>query len=85
MSVSSQYFQDSNLLVGTAASANFVPAKVPAVTLIDFAADWQLSRNIRAVGGVSNLTNRKYYLRVFQSGIEPGARRRVYAGLALGF
>ena len=83
-SVSSQYFQDSNLPVGSPASANFVPAKVPAVTLFDFAADWQLTRNIRVLGGVSNLTNRKYYLRVFQNGIEPGARRKVYAGVALG-
>ena len=84
MSVSSQYFQDSNLPVGSPASANFVPAKVPAVTLLDFAADWQLTRNIRVLGGVRNLTNRKYYLRVFQNGIEPGARRTVYAGMALG-
>ena len=83
-SVSSQYFQDSNLPVGTPASANFVPAKVPAVTLLDFSADWQVTRYIRLLGGISNLTNRKYYLRVFQNGIEPGARRKVYAGVALG-
>jgi Fe(3+) dicitrate transport protein len=83
-STSSQYFQDSNLPVGSPASANFVPAKVPAVTLFDLAGDWQLTRNIRALAGVSNLKNRKYYLRVFQNGIEPGARRKVYAGLALG-
>ena len=83
-SVSSQYFQDSNLPVGTPASANLVPAKVPAVTLLDFSADWQVTRNIRLLGGISNLTNRKYYLRVFQNGIEPGERRKVYAGVALG-
>ncbi len=84
-SVSSQYFQDSNAPVGTPASANFIPAKVPAVTLLDLAGDWQLTRNIRAVAGISNLTDRKYYSRVFQNGIEPGARRKAYAGLALGF
>ena len=61
-----------------------MPAKVPAVTLFDLAGDWQLTRNIRALAGVSNLTNRKYYLRVFQNGIKPGARRKIYAGLALG-
>jgi Fe(3+) dicitrate transport protein len=83
-SVSSQYFQDSDLPVGTPASANYIPAKVPAVTLLDLAGDWQLTRNVRAVAGISNLTNRKYYTRVFQNGIEPGARRKVYAGLALG-
>ena len=84
-SVSSQYFQDSDLPVGTPTSANYIPAKVPAVTLLDLAGDWQLTRNIRALAGISNLANRKYYTRVFQNGIEPGARRKVYAGLALGF
>jgi Fe(3+) dicitrate transport protein len=84
MTVSSQFFQDSNLPVGTPASANYVPAKVPSVTLLDFAGDWQVTRNIRLLGGISNLTDRKYYLRVFQNGIEPGARRKIYAGVALG-
>jgi Outer membrane receptor proteins, mostly Fe transport len=83
-SVSSQYFQDSNLPVGTPVSVNYIPAKIPAVTLLDVAADWQLTRNLRALAGVSNLTNRKYYNRVFQNGIEPGARRKVYLGVALG-
>jgi Fe(3+) dicitrate transport protein len=83
-SVSSQYFQDSDLPVGTPISPNYVPAKIPAYTIFDLAGDWQLTRNIRALGGVSNFTNRKYYNRVFQNGIEPGTRRTVYAGLALG-
>ena len=83
-SVSSQYFQDSDLPVGTPTSANYIPAKVRAYTLFDLAGDWQLTRNIRLLGGISNLTNRKYYNRVFQNGIEPGARRKVYAGVALG-
>ncbi|HEV2595865.1 MAG TPA: TonB-dependent receptor [Sphingomicrobium sp.] len=82
--VSSQYFQDSDLPVGTPASSNFIPAKVPAYTLFDVAGDWQLTRNIRALGGITNLTNRKYYNRVFQNGIEPGAGRKVYIGLAVG-
>jgi Fe(3+) dicitrate transport protein len=83
-SVSSQYFQDSNLPVGTPTSANYIPAKVPAYTLFDLAGDWQLSRNIRLLAGISNLTDRKYYNRVFQNGIEPGATRKLYAGVALG-
>ncbi len=83
-SVSSQYFQDSNLPVGTPASPNYIPAKIPAYTLLDFAADWQVTHNIRALAGVSNLANRKYYNRVFQNGIEPGARRTAYAGIAFG-
>ena len=84
-SVSSQYFQDSDLPVGTAASPNFIPAKIPAYTLLDLSGDWQVSPGIRLLGGISNLANRKYYNRVFQNGIEPGARRKIYAGLSIGF
>jgi Fe(3+) dicitrate transport protein len=83
-SVSSQYFQDSNLPVGTPASANYVPGKVPAFTVFDLTGDWQLTRNIRVLGGITNFTDRKYYNRVFQNGIEPAARRKIYAGIALG-
>ena len=81
-SVGSQYFQDSDLPVGTPTSANYIPAKVPAYTVLDLTGDWQLSRNIRLLGGVTNLTDRKYYNRVFQNGIEPAQRRKVYAGIA---
>jgi Fe(3+) dicitrate transport protein len=83
-SVTSQYFQDSDLPVGTVGSANFIPAKIPAYTLFDLAGDWQLSRNIRLLAGITNLSNRKYYNRVFQNGIEPGAGRKIYAGISLG-
>ena len=57
---------------------------MPAFTVLDLTGDWQISRNLRLLGGVTNLTNRKYYDRVFQNGIEPAARRKVYAGIALG-
>jgi Fe(3+) dicitrate transport protein len=83
-SVSSQFFQDSDLPVGTPASPNFIPAKVPGYTVLDLTGDWQLTRNIRLLAGITNLTDRKYYSRVFQNGIEPAARRKVYAGVALG-
>ena len=82
--VSSQYFQDSNQPVGTPIAASYIQAKVPGYTIFDLAADWQLTRNIRVLGGVSNLAGKRYYNRVFQNGIEPGASRKVYAGLALG-
>jgi len=83
-SVSSQFFQDSDLPVGVPGAPNFVPAKVPAYTVLDLAGDWQLTRNLRLLAGILNLTDRKYYNRVFQNGIEPAARRKVYAGIALG-
>jgi Fe(3+) dicitrate transport protein len=82
--VSSQFFQDSNAPVGTPGSANFIPAKIPGYTVLDLAGDWQVTRNLRLLAGISNLTDRKYYNRVFQNGIEPGLRRTVYAGLAVG-
>jgi Fe(3+) dicitrate transport protein len=83
-SVSSQYFQDSDLPAGAPGAANFIPAKIPAYTILDLSGDWQLSRNIRLLGGVTNMLDTKYYNRVFQNGIEPGTRRTVYAGIALG-
>ena len=83
-SVSSQYFQDSDLPVGSPGSANFIPARIPAYTVFDLTADWQVARNIRLLGGITNLTDRKYYNRVFQNGIEPGLRRTAYVGIAIG-
>ena len=83
-SVTRQYFQDSDLPVGTPSAADYIPAKVPPYTLIDLSGDWQLTKSLRALGGITNLANRRYYNRVFQNGIEPGAGRMVYAGLAVG-
>lgn len=83
-SVSSQFFQDSDLPVGALGGAAFIPATIPAYCLFDLGGDWQLTRNLRILGGITNLTDRKYYNRVFQNGIEPGAGRLVYAGLAVG-
>ena len=82
-SVSSQYFQDTNLPFG--AGANFVPAKIPAYTVFDFSADYYITRNFRLLGGVSNVSNKDYYVRVFQNGIEPARGRKAYVGIAAGF
>ena len=84
VSVSSQYFQDSNQPAGFGTAA-YVPAKVPAYTVIDVSGDLYLTKTVRVLGGVSNLAGEKYYNRVFQNGIEPGLGRTVYGGLALGF
>ena len=84
-SISSQYFQDSDLPVGFPGSANYVPAKIPAYTVFDLAGDWQLTRNLRLLAGISNLSDEKYYNRVFQNGIEPAEGRKIYAGIAAGF
>ena len=84
-SVASQYFQDSNLPVGTPITANYVPAKVPSYTVADLSGDFYVTPQFRLVGGVSNLTDRKYYSRVFQNTIEPALGRSYYVGAAYEF
>ncbi len=79
VSVSSEYYQDSNL--GTAT----LPAKIPAYYTLDLAADYNINSHLRLLAGVSNLTNQIYYSRVFQNGIEPAPGINGYAGLAVGF
>ena len=79
MSVSSEYWQDSDQGLPT------LPAKIPAYYTLDLAGDYQLTRNLRLLAGVTNLTNQIYYSRVFQNGIEPAPGIEGYAGLAVGF
>jgi Fe(3+) dicitrate transport protein len=83
VTVGSQYWQDSDAPIGTGAS--FIPAKIPHYTEVDIAGDFYITRNLRALAGITNIGNRHYYNRVFQNGIEPARDRKVYAGLAVGF
>lgn len=80
-SVASQYFQDNDLGVGG------TPARIPAYSVIDCSADYVLAGHLRLLGGVSNLTNRHYYSRVFLFGgkLEPARDRAFYAGIAYDF
>ncbi|MGH8041584.1 MAG: TonB-dependent receptor family protein [Rudaea sp.] len=83
VSVASQYYSDANI---TAAAPFLTPAKVPAYTVADFSADYWVLPQLRLLGGVSNLTNKIYYSRVFlSSGIEPAPGRTYYAGFAYEF
>ena len=50
-----------------------------------FRGDLYITRNLRLIGGISNLTDAKYYNRVFANGIEPAPRLSGYAGLSLSF
>ncbi|MEI6485665.1 MAG: TonB-dependent receptor [Sphingomonadales bacterium] len=81
-SVSSQYFQDSNLPGGS--GAGFVPARIPAYQVADFNAEWTVMPHIRLQFGVQNLFDARYYARVFQTGIEPAVGRKLFAGLSFG-
>jgi len=40
---------------------------------------------LRLIAGISNLTDEKYYDRVFANDIEPAPRRSGYAGVSLAF
>jgi Fe(3+) dicitrate transport protein len=88
VSVSSQYFQDSNLpATGATPSGTVVtvPAKIPGYTVFDIAGDYYITPKVRLIAGISNLGDHKYYSRVFQNGIEPAPGRTAYLGLGLGF
>jgi Fe(3+) dicitrate transport protein len=79
--VGSQYFQDSDeALAGT-------PAKIPTYTVVDLNSDYTLFGHLRLLGGISNLTNRHYYSRVFLVGgsLEPANTLAVHAGAAYDF
>jgi Fe(3+) dicitrate transport protein len=79
--VAAQYFQDSDLPLGT------TPAQIPAYTILDLAGDYTIRGHLRLLAGISNLTNRIYYSRVFLAGgqLEPALERQGYAGLAYDF
>jgi len=78
--VSQQFWQDTN--VGTPAIPK---AHIPAYSVFNLARDWYITKNLRLIGGVSNLTDAKYYNRVFANGIEPAPRLSGYASVSLSF
>lgn len=77
-SVASQFFQDSNLAIGS------TPARIPSYSLVDLSGEYTLAGHLRLLGGVSNLTDRHYYSRVFiaRGQLEPGRDRSFFAGVA---
>jgi Fe(3+) dicitrate transport protein len=77
-SVDGQYFQASDLGIGT------MPAQIPGYTVLDFSGEYKFANHWRVLAGISNLTNLEYYSRVFISGgrIEPALSRQFYAGIA---
>ncbi len=85
VSVASQYWQDSNLPATAADKSITIPAKVPSYTIADFSGDWYVMPQVRLLGGISNLTDKKYYNRVFGGGLEPGLSRTFYVGASYEF
>jgi Fe(3+) dicitrate transport protein len=78
-----QYWQDSNQSYGS--GLTYMPARIPAYTVVDVASDWQLNHSLRLLAGVSNLANRRYFDRVWQNGLEPAFGRTWYTGFALSY
>jgi len=83
--VSSQFFQDSNLPAVASDGTVLVPAKIPAYWTLDFSAEYYITKNCRVLAGVSNLTDQRYYSRVFGSRIEPAPGLNGYGGISIGF
>jgi Fe(3+) dicitrate transport protein len=81
--VSEQFWQDSN--VGT---GNVPLAQIPSYKVFNLSGEFYLTRNVRLIGGVSNLADERYYSRVFPFGngsIDPAPGRSGYAGLSVEF
>ncbi len=87
VSVASQFWQDSDTAYIPPASnpEGYIPAKVPQYAVADFSADYWIVPRLRLLAGISNLTDRKYFDRVFSNGIEPGLRRTYYTGFSYEF
>ncbi|HUB91358.1 MAG TPA: TonB-dependent receptor [Dyella sp.] len=83
VSSAAQYWQDSDQAYGS--GATYMPARIPAYTVVDIASDWQLNHSLRLLAGVSNLGNRHYFDRVWQNGLEPAFGRTWYTGFALSY
>ncbi|HSH38697.1 MAG TPA: TonB-dependent receptor plug domain-containing protein, partial [Chthoniobacterales bacterium] len=64
-------------------SPNF---RVPGYSVWDLTAEAKVYKDhVRVLAGINNLFNQDYYSRIRSNGIDPAARRNVYAGFSLAF
>jgi Fe(3+) dicitrate transport protein len=75
-----EFWQDTNI-----GSPNIPKAHIPPYSVFNLSGEFYLNKYLRLIGGISNLTDAKYYNRVFANGIEPAPRLSGYAGLSLSF
>jgi Fe(3+) dicitrate transport protein len=75
-----QFWQDTNI-----GSPAIPKSQIPPYSVFNLSGDLYITGNLRLIGGISNLTDAKYYNRVFANGIEPAPRLSGYAGLSLSF
>ncbi|HST30813.1 MAG TPA: TonB-dependent receptor [Chthoniobacterales bacterium] len=87
--VSQQYWSDTNFGVRTApagqAFRTVIDPHIPPYYTLNLSGFWYVTKNVRLFGGISNLTDLKYYDRIFGNGIEPAPRRSGFAGLSVEF
>lgn len=84
--VSDQFWQDSNQPLLGAGGVVSVPAVIPSYTVWNLSGELYLTKNVRLIAGVSNLSDEKYYSRAFLTGlIDPAPRRTGFAGLSVEF
>jgi Fe(3+) dicitrate transport protein len=83
--VSDQFWQDSNQPLVTGGVIT-VPAIIPSYTVWNLSGEVYLTKNIRLLAGISNLSDEKYYSRAFLTGlIDPAPRRSAYIGASVAF
>jgi Fe(3+) dicitrate transport protein len=75
-----QFWQDQDV-----GNAQIPKAHIPAYKVFNLTGDLYLTKNLRLIAGITNLTDEKYYDRIFTNGIEPAPRRSGCAGLSLAF
>jgi Fe(3+) dicitrate transport protein len=86
--VSQQYWQDTDVGAKSAKSAAFrtvIDPHIPPYYTLNLSGYWYVAKNVRVIMGISNLTDEKYYDRIFANGIEPAPLRSGYGGLSVEF
>jgi Fe(3+) dicitrate transport protein len=86
--VSDQFWQDSNLAGPVLPTSAPIPAEIPSYTIYNLSGEFYLTKNVRLFGGISNLSDEKYYSRVFPFGggsIDPAPGRSGHLGLSVEF
>lgn len=89
--VSQQYWQDTDVgargaaTPPTGAFRTVIDPHIAPYYTLNLSGYWYVTKNVRLIGGISNLTDLKYYDRIFANGIEPAPRRSGYAGLSVEF
>ena len=77
VSVSSQYWQDSDAAVPQA----LVPAQIPGYTVVDLDLDYNFSPKVSLLFALHNLADRRYTSRIYQDGVEPAIGRQIHVGV----